>query len=145
MSHAYSRNFVHVVFSTKERHKWIRDCRAVWSLIADAIRSYGAEPIEVGGTTDHVHVLIQVPPKISVVTLVRAMKANSSKSINEAGHLFAWQQGYGCFSVSASSLEKVRVYIQRQGEHHRKHSFEEEFKALLAKHGIKFSEERVLG
>jgi REP element-mobilizing transposase RayT len=101
--------------------------------------------MEIGGTHNHIHALIQVPPKISVVTLVRAMKVNSSKSINDAGHLFAWQQGYGCFSVSASSLEKVRSYIQRQEEHHRKHSFENEFKTLLEKHGIKFSEERVLG
>jgi REP element-mobilizing transposase RayT len=145
MSHAYSRNFVHVVFSTKERHEWIRDDRAVWSLLGDSVRSYGAEPIEIGGTRDHVHALIQVPPKISVVTLVRAMKANSSKSINDAGHLFAWQQGYGCFSVSASNLERVRSYIQKQGEHHRKHSFEDEFKALLEKHGITFSKERFLG
>lgn len=145
MSHAYSRNYVHVVFSTEERREWIRDCRALWSVISDSISSYGAKTVEIGGTPNHVHVLIDVPPKISVVTLVRAMKANSSKSINEAGHLFAWQQGYGCFSVSASSLEKVRTYIQRQKEHHRKHSFEEEFKALLSKHGINFSEERVLG
>jgi putative transposase len=145
MSHAYSRNYVHVVFSTKDRRALIRDRRALWSLVGDTIRSYGAEPIEIGGTSDHVHLLIQVPPKISVVTLVRAMKANSSKSINEEGHLFAWQQGYGCFSVSASSLEKVRAYIQQQEEHHRKHSFEEEFKALLAKHGITFSPARVLG
>ena len=145
MSHAYSRNYVHVVFSTKERRDWIRDPRAVWSLIADSVRSYGAELIEVGGTENHVHVLIQVPPKISVVTLVGAMKRTSSKLINETGHLFAWQQGYGCFSVSASSLEKVRTYIRHQEEQHKKHSFEDEYKALLTKHGITFSEERVLG
>jgi putative transposase len=145
MSHAYSRNYVHVVFSTKERRDWIRDSRAVWSELADTVGSYGAKVVEIGGTKNHVHALIDVPPKISVVTLVRAMKANSSKQINAAGHLFAWQQGYGCFSVSASSLEKVRAYIQRQEDHHRKHTFEEEFKALLAKHGISFTPERVLG
>jgi putative transposase len=145
MSHTYSRNYVHVVFSTKERRDWIRDPRALWSRVADTVTSYGARVIEIGGTKNHVHVLIDVPPKISVVTIVRAVKANSSKSINEAGHLFAWQQGYGCFSVSASSLEKVRTYIQRQEEHHRKNSFEDEFRALLTNHGIAFSEERVLG
>jgi putative transposase len=145
MSHPYSRNYVHIVFSTKERRAWIRDRRAIWSVLADSIGSYGAKAIEIGGTDDHVHLLIDVPPKISVVTLVRAMKANSSKSMNEDGHLFAWQQGYACFSVSASNLEKVRTYIQRQEQHHQKHSFEIEFKALLSKHGITFSPERVLG
>lgn len=145
MSHAYSRNYVHIVFSTKDRREWIRDQRAMWSLLTDAISAYSARVIEIGGVSNHVHVLIEVPPKISVVTLMRAMKANSSKSMNEAGHLFSWQQGYGCFSVSASSLERVRIYIQRQEEHHRKHSFEEEYKALLEKHGITFTPERVLG
>lgn len=145
MSHAYSRNYVHLVFSTKERREWIRETGAIWSAVSDTVSSYGAKVIEIGGTKNHVHVLIEVPPKISVVSLVRAMKANSSKLINEQGHLFAWQQGYGSFSVSASSLDKVRAYIQRQEEHHRRQSFEDEFKALLAKHGIRFSDERVLG
>ena len=117
----------------------------MWGLLTDSIGTYSARVIEIGGMNNHIHVLIEVPPKISVVTLVRAMKANSSKAMNEAGHLFAWQQGYGCFSVSASNLERVRTYIQRQEEHHRKHSFEEEYKALLEKHGISFTPERVLG
>ncbi len=138
MSHAYSRNYVHLVFSTKERRAWIREPRAMWSLIGDTIRSYGANVLEIGGTKDHLHALVDVPPKISVATLVRAAKVNSSKVMNESGHLFAWQQGYANFSVSASNLDRVRKYIQEQEEHHHKHSFEEEFKALLSKHGIKF-------
>ena len=110
MSHAYSRNYVHIIFSTKERRGWIRDPRALWATLSDTVASYGAKVIEIGGTKDHVHILVEVPPKIAIATLVRAAKANSSKSINEAGHLFAWQQGYGSFSVSASILEKVRSY-----------------------------------
>ena len=145
MSHPYSRNYIHIVFATKECRPWIRDRRALWNLLVASISSYGARVLEIGGTADHVHVLIDVPPKISVVTLVRAMKAESSKSMNEAGHLFSWQKGYGSFSVSSSSLEKVRAYIQRQEEHHKRHSYEVEFKTLLEKHGIAFTPERVLG
>lgn len=145
MSHAYSRNYVHIVFSTKERRNWIRDPQTMWSLLGERIRQYGANVLDIGGTQNHVHILVDVPPRISVATIVRAAKADTSKFINNDGHLFAWQQGYSSFSVSVSNLERVRTYIQRQDEHHRKHSFEEEYKALLTKHGISFTPERVLG
>jgi hypothetical protein len=77
--------------------------------------------------------------------VVRALKANSSKWMNESGHLFAWQQGYGSFSVSGSIVNKVACYIRDQADHHRRRDFREEFQALLRKHGIAFTSDHVLG
>jgi putative transposase len=83
-----------------------------------------------------VHVLMQLPPKLSVSSVTCALKAKSSKWMNDRGHLFAWQASYGCFSVSASNVSKVKAYILRQEEHHRKRDFLAEFNALLKFHGI---------
>lgn len=138
MSHAYSRNYIHLVFSTRERRPFIRPERQ--NILHDDLRhiaqEYGVSLDSVGGTDDHVHILTNLPPKISVAVLVRALKAKSSKMMGDRGHLFGWQTGYGCFSVSASRVENVRRYIQGQEEHHRRRTFVEEFGELLRRHGI---------
>lgn len=145
MSHAYSRNYVHIVFSTKDRRPWIRDTAAMWKKLAEIAATYGVKFLEIGGTSDHVHLLTDMPPRIAVATLVRALKADTSKWMNESEHLFAWQQGYASLSVSASNLEAVAAYIRGQVEYHARHSFEDEFSALLTKHGIVFTPEKVFG
>ncbi len=146
MSHAYARNYVHLVFGTKDRHPWIKLPlqQPLWTYLAGIARDYGNDVLAVGGIEDHVHLLLCMPPKISVAAITRALKANSSKWMNESGHLFGWQQGYGSFSVSASHLHEVAEYIRNQAEHHRKRDFREEFLALLRKHGIPFTPEHVL-
>lgn len=145
MSHAYCRNYVHLVFSTKERRDWIRDSSKLYESFRVIAAEYGVELTEIGGTKDHVHILFHLPPKISLATLVRALKAKSSKWINEEGHLFAWQEGYGGFSVSASNITATREYIRNQEEHHRTRSYEEEFASLCHKYGINFTREKVFG
>lgn len=142
MSHAYSRNYVHLVFSTKERRAFLKATfrGEVHKYLAGICREYGVDVDCINGTDDHVHLLVLLPPKISVSVLIRALKANSSKWINEQRHLFAWQIGYGCFSVSVSSLESVREYVRNQEEHHKKRDFVREYNALLRKHGIVSSE-----
>ena len=87
---------------------------------------------------DHVHLLVQLPPVLTLAKAVSFLKANSSKWMNEHRMRFAWQQGYGAFSVSASNLDTVKKYIASQARHHRKMSFEDEFVGLLRKHGIPF-------
>jgi putative transposase len=89
---------------------------------------------------DHVHLLARVPTKLSVADAVRAVKANSSKWINErvSSMKFGWQRGYGAFSVSQSDLPRVIDYIRNQERHHRASSFEEEFELLLTRHRIDF-------
>jgi putative transposase len=104
---------------------------------------YGASVEGIGGTDDHVHVVLQIPAKIAIAALVCALKAKSSKWMGDHGHWFAWQSGYGCFTVSSSGLKAVREYIERQEEHHRSRGFEEEFEVLLRKHGMERREDGV--
>jgi REP element-mobilizing transposase RayT len=147
MSHAYARNYVHVTFAVKDRRRVIKPAiqPGLWARIADIARSYGVDVGAVSGAEDHVHVLMNLPPKIALATVVRAVKQGSSKWMNENGHLFHWQVGYAAFSVSVSNLAAVDEYVRNQTEHHRKRSFEEEFAALLKKHGIEFTPEKVFG
>jgi putative transposase len=136
MSHAYARNYVHLIFGTKDRRPWIREADRMHAYIIGIAKEFAIDVIAIGGTDDHVHILMTLAPKISVAHAVRVLKANSSKWMNETGHLFAWQQGYGVFSVSASNVHAVSAYIARQIEHHRTRTFEEEFREFLRKHGI---------
>ena len=108
----------------------------LWSCISRIANEYGVQVTAIGGTEDHVHIVVALPPKIGLAVLLRAIKAGSSKWMNEEGHLFAWQTGYGAFSVSASNLDRVCDYVRRQEEHHREPSFADEFSLLLKKHGI---------
>lgn len=139
MSHAYARNYVHLIFGTRESRKLIKP--AIEIELRKALRGiaiqYGIDLIEIGATEDHVHLLVCMPPKIGVAVAVRAFKAESAKQVNEAGHFFAWQQGYGAFSVSASNLEYVTKYVREQSDYHRSRTFDEEFRSFLVKHGIR--------
>jgi putative transposase len=92
--------------------------------------------VAVGETEDHLHILFHLPPKLALAKAVLLMKSNSSKWLNEGGTDFAWQEGYGAFSVSASNLDSVIRYIRNQEKHHRKFTFEEEFRVILRRHGI---------
>ncbi len=138
MSHAYVRNHLHVVFSTRDRRHVIRPPvrETLWAYMRDICRNYGLDLEAIGGTEDHVHLLIALPPKLSLADAVRVVKANSSKWMSENGHWFSWQEGYAAFSVSASNLAAVCEYIRTQEEHHQGRTFEKELEALLLKHGI---------
>ena len=98
-----------------------------------------------GGTQDHIHFLIQLPPTLALAKAVLAIKANSSRWANEEGHKFAWQQGYAAFSVSASIVPTVVRYIRNQEAHHRRMTFDAEFLALLKRHGVEFDPKFVFG
>jgi REP element-mobilizing transposase RayT len=140
MSHTYSQNHLHVVFSTKERRKLIAPSMQprLWAYIAGIARNHKFLVLANGGMEDHVHLLIQLPPVLSLAKAVSLLKANSSSWMKEHGMKFAWQEGYGAFSVSASNLAAVERYIANQERHHRRRTFEDEFIALLKKHGIPF-------
>ena len=147
MSHTYTQNHLHVVFSTKERARLIakRDQPKLWSYMAGIGRNHGFLVIANGGMEDHVHLLIQLPPALALAKAVLLLKSNSSKWMNERGTRLSWQEGYGAFSVSASNINAVTRYIENQEMHHRKISYEQEFVALLRKHGIEFDPKYVLG
>ena len=147
MSHTYARNYVHVIFSTRERHrKLLAPIRPeLWAYIRGIACNYGIHLVAIGGTEDHVHILMALPPKLSLAHALCAIKANSSKWMNENGHLFSWQEGYGAFSVSASNLKDVTKYIEDQSAHHTHKNFKEEFRAFLSRHGIEFDAAHVFG
>ncbi len=147
MSHTYTQNHLHIVFSTKQRAKLIakRDQPKLWSYMAGIGRNHDFLVIANGGTDDHVHLLIQLPPALALAKAVLLLKSNSSKWMSERGIKFNWQEGYGAFSVSASNVAAVVRYIENQEMHHRKITFEQEFVTQLKKHGIEFDPKYVLG
>lgn len=138
MSHSYSQNHVHLVFSTKGRQKLIAKAlqRRLWAYMAGVFKSYAILVFAIGGMDDHVHALFRLPPTITLARAVSLLKANSSRWMSEQGTRFTWQKGYGAFSVSSSNVSAVIKYIDNQETHHRKMSFEQEFIALLNRHGV---------
>ncbi|SRR5579871_66681 len=147
MAHSFSRNHIHLVFSTKERRNLIPSDKKqqLWAYAAGICKSYELGPIAIGGTENHAHLLFHLPPKIALAKAVQVLKANSSKWMGESGIRFAWQDGYAAFSVSSSSLDQVARYIRNQEMHHRKLTFEDEFQTLLRKHGLEYDSKFVLG
>jgi len=147
VSHTYAQNVIHVVFSTKDRRKLMpEELRPrMWAYATGICNNLGILVHAVGGMEDHIHLLLQIPPTLAVAKAVLAIKSNSSRWANEEGHKFAWQQGYGAFSVSSSNVPVVVRYIQNQETHHKKMNFDVEFLALLKKHRIEFDSKFVFG
>ncbi len=147
MPHTYAQNVIHIVFSTKYRRKTISKefQPRMWAYAAGICKNHGIFVHAVGGMDDHIHLLIQVPPPLSLAKAVLAIKSNSSRWANEQGNKFAWQQGYAAFSVSSSRVPAVVRYIQTQESHHKKMTFDAELLALLKKHGIEFDPNFVFG
>ncbi|QTN30899.1 IS200/IS605 family transposase [Akkermansiaceae bacterium] len=144
MPSTHSSLVFHIVFSTKNRERWFSpDFRQrLHAYLGGMIRNASGTPYAVGGTDDHIHLLVGLKPADSIPDLIRALKAESSKWIKaELGRTaFAWQEGYGVFSVSASALEKVREYVLGQEEHHRTRTFKEEYVAMLEKCGVEYDD-----
>jgi putative transposase len=148
MSHSYSSNRIHLVFSTKKRERRIKEELQIklWPYMAGIARNHGFEAVKVGGVEDHAHVLMILPPTIPLSKAIQTLKACSSKWLNENQIAdFAWQDGYGAFSVSASQTESVIRYIENQREHHARRSFDEEFVELLKRYGIGYDPAHVPG
>jgi len=145
MAHTYNANFVHCIFCTKDRENSIpRHLKEnLWAYLLGIANNLKIKTLAVGGTTNHVHLLLGIPPTMTVAVAMQKLKANSSRWLGEQGARFRWQDGYGAFSVSPSLVAAVQAYIRSQEEHHRKRSFEEEFRALLDKSGVAYNPERM--
>jgi len=145
MSHAYARLHYHMVLSTKDRKTFIKsDLKdRIYGYIVGIVNNLGGVVQAIGGVEDHVHLLAYCPPKIALADFIGKIKANSSGWVHETWPeraVFAWQRGYGVFTVSESIVPSVTLYIENQEEHHKRLTFQEEFTAMLAKHGIPFDE-----
>ena len=139
---------VHLVFSTKDRELWLTDSiRArAFAYLAEIGRDLGCEVYRVGGMPDHVHLAVRLPRTLTLADLSQKLKSLSSSWIKREGdhHAgFAWQSGYGAFSLGPSQLPKLVEYIDNQEEHHRKQSFQDEYRRFLEKYGIEFDERYV--
>ena len=145
MAHSYVSSVFHIVFSTKQRLQLIRPDHQsrLWNYLAGIARNHGMQMLAVGGTENHVHILAVLPSDVALSDAVRTLKTNSSRWLRETNRLFAWQEGYGAFSVSPSQLDRVKQYIANQPAHHATHSFEQEFLAMLQAANIDFEPNRV--
>ncbi|MFN0195442.1 MAG: IS200/IS605 family transposase [Planctomycetaceae bacterium] len=136
----------HVIFSTKYRHPLILDTfrEELYKYIGGAIRGLKGHLIEIGGIEDHVHLLANFSPTLAVADVIRDIKANASRWLNDRGEIsskFEWQKGYAAFTVSFSQRGEVRRYIRNQKEHHRIRTFKEEYTEFLKRHDIEFDEQ----
>lgn len=147
MSHSYSQILVHAVFSTDGRRNLIPDTMEgrLWAYMGATAKKDDVRTIAVGGISNHAHVLFALPATLTLATAMMNLKANSSRWMGEQGTEFAWQKGYGAFSVSSSHVDDVVEYIKHQHEHHKKRSFEEEFIALLKRYGVDYDPLYVFG
>src|SRR5437660_1774671 len=132
MAHTFTNLLTHVIFSTKDRMPLIRSelKPRLCGYLGGIVYELNGKPYSIDGTSDHMHMLISLPPSIAIASAIRTIKSNSSGWIHELGRQyrkFAWQIGYGAFSVSKSNVADVVRYIQNQEAHHKSVSFKEEF------------------
>jgi len=149
MAQSLSKILIHSVFSTKDRRPLLRDKALREELhryLGGILATLQCQPIVVGGVEDHVHLLCALSRTIAVAAMVKEVKRASSLWLKTRGrdlHDFAWQNGYGVFSIGFSQIEAARKYIAGQEEHHRKVSFQDEFRELLHRYEMEFDERYV--
>jgi len=136
---------VHIVFSTKNRVRWIAEDiePELHAYLGGICRNADSPALAVGGTDDHVHLLCSLARTLSLSELLQEIKTGSSTWIKTRGADYAgfhWQDGYSAFSIGRSGERDVRRYIARQKEHHRRVSFQDELRAFLRKYGIEYDE-----
>jgi len=144
--HAFTNSLYHCVWGTKERRPVLTpEIRArLWPYLGGIARANKISALAVGGVANHVHVLIAIPATMTISKAVQLLKGNSSKWLHEEfGELraFGWQEGYGAFSIGISGVAATERYIAQQEEHHRKKTFQEEFKTFLVKHGHQYDKQ----
>jgi putative transposase len=147
MAHTYPNVLIHA-YSARRIAKipFPKICAKSFSMYFVGIgKGHGIPVLCAGGTANHAHLLIALPATVPLAKAIQVLKANSSRWLGEHGFDFAWQEGYGAFSVSASNRDAVKHYIEHQSEHHAKHSFEDEFVFLLRKSTVSYDPKFVFG
>jgi putative transposase len=146
MPQSLAKVLMHIVFSTKNRYPFLVDKNLreeMHAYLGGTCNNLDCPVLTVGGVADHVHILYALPRNLSIAKLVGEIKRASSKWVKTKGRIltrFAWQNGYGAFSVGQSDVERVRRYIATQEEHHRKNTFQEEYRAILKEFEVQYDE-----
>ncbi|MDQ3683828.1 MAG: transposase [Bacteroidota bacterium] len=145
MPQSLVKNYIHLITSTKHRKHLIDDAieHEIYSYIGGICSGIDCYPVQIGGYVDHIHALFLLNKKITLIKAVEEIKSHSSKWVKTKGESyknFYWQGGYGAFSVNPSEIGKVIAYIQNQKEHHRKISFQDEYRAFLKKYDVEYDE-----
>jgi len=146
MSQSLSKILLHIVFSTKKRQRWLHTeiCQELYSYISKILENNMCLSYQIGGTSDHIHILCRLGKTISVSKLIEEIKKSTSKWIKTKDVTFAdfyWQSGYGIFSVGSADFDVIKSYIANQEEHHRKLTFRDEFVSLLQKNNVAYQEQ----
>jgi putative transposase len=148
MGQSLVNNYIHIVFSTKNRQPFIHPPveAELHHYLGGICNNLGCQVIKIGGYTDHVHILCMLSRKIALMKLLEEIKSHSSKWIKTKGDSyrnFYWQEGYGAFSVNPSEVEAVVAYVTNQHQHHSKKTFQEEYLAFLKKYKVPYDERYV--
>lgn len=148
MGQSLVKNFIHIIFSTKGRKPLIIPPfeNQLYSYLGGICKKHECSPIMIGGCIDHVHILCLLSKKVTIVHLMEDLKSSSSKwmkSHDETLKEFYWQDGYGAFSVNPSQVEVVVEYIKNQHDHHRKKTFQIEYRSFLKKYEVEYDERYV--
>jgi putative transposase len=150
MSQSLSQQWVHIIFSTKDRFPYFKKeitQEKLYQYMRGICLNLHCHPLIIGGMEEHVHLLVNLDKKISLSGFIEEIKKSTSRWLKSQSHLefnlskFYWQKGYGAFSVSQSTLDHVKSYIENQKTHHRKIDFKEELKLFLIKHKVEFNED----
>ena len=146
MGHSFTNLLYHIVFATKQREPWLGDDLrpALYGQLGSILKKEGGIALIINGMPEHVHILAKLRPDHRVSEILSDLKSRTSGWIHrtreDLSH-FAWQTGYGAFTVSQSQVEVVRRYIENQEEHHRKVPFDQEYRELFRKHGVEIPEQ----
>lgn len=151
MSQSLAKIWTHLRFSTKERYPFLTNetiRKDIHSYLASILKAHNCPTLIVGGVADHVHALFALSKNHSIAAIVYELKRSSSKWAKTQSlslKKFHWQSGYGAFSVSESHIETARKYVERQVEHHRRRTFQEEFREFLTKYNVDYDERYLFG
>ena len=149
MAQSLSRLWTHLIFSTKDRFPFLNDRilrTKMHAYLAEMLRKHDCETLIVGGVEDHTHSLFALSRTHSIANVVKEVKRTSSGWIKDASRQlskFHWQGGYAAFSVSQSNLADVIRYIENQEEHHKRVTFQDEYRAFLTAYGVEYDERYV--
>ena len=150
MANTYINILIHTVFSTKNRESWLSSLlrERLYPYMCGIARENGLKVLCIGGTDNHIHILLSLDLTTSIAKAIQFIKGGSSKWIHETFpelRLFSWQEGYGAFSIGISNVDETKKYIENQEKHHSKESFRDEYLKFLRKNNIDFDEKYLWG